>query len=177
MPGAHPAGREASYLDRPEGGEDVTLQLAHVQLAGPQTQVRPLLQPTPGKLGQRHLAGERVDPDASTEVGWHPGEVAGGGAPGLEGARSDVLPRRRPGTEPGSDRWQLSNTPPVGPSPSQCRRVPRASRYGTIWHAGARGNPPIRPKEAKMASDQAFCESGRRESNSRSQLGKLMFCL
>jgi hypothetical protein len=34
-----------------------------------------------------------------------------------------------------------------------------------------------RPREAQTGSDLGFVESGRRESNSRSQLGKLMFCL
>ena len=32
-------------------------------------------------------------------------------------------------------------------------------------------------KQRRAARDQAHQESGRRESNSRSQLGKLMFCL
>ncbi len=43
----------------------------------------------------------------------------------------------------------------------------------------ARVTPAIRRKSRTKpkASDQDFRESGRRESNSRSQLGKLMFCL
>ncbi len=69
----------------------------------------------------------------------------------------------------------------AGGSPRSVRRPGPGARTTvnshSLWHAVARRSIPSRGSGPEITSDQRFIESERRESNPRSQLGKLMFCL
>ena len=82
MPGPHPGRREAGELDRTERRQYVAPQLALVELDRPGPEVRALLKPSPFVVGQGHLPGQRVDPDAAAEIGADLGQVGGGFVPG-----------------------------------------------------------------------------------------------
>ena len=60
---------------------------------------------------------------------------------------------------------QTRRTPPVVPAPPRTRDGRAMAKHAK------------RPRSRRDASDLGLGKSGRRESNSRSQLGKLMFCL
>lgn len=131
-PGPHGPRREVTQLDLVERGQDVELQQAAVVLLRPRPELGAGGEPSLRIVGQRDLAGFRVDPVAALEVGAGGGQPAVGETLRAERLRSgpldalDLVARL-----PASGR-QLAGVPPRSTGHKEERSANRVAR---MWHA------------------------------------------
>ena len=178
VPRADHRGLEVGKGDRTERRQDVEAQEALVELGGARPQERALTQPARGVVGERDGGGVDVDPCARARwpSGWSRNACACRAVENVCGARCSTLPRRiRAWNRPDGKRRTLPHG--LRRVIATCSRDEQVRAHpGEMWHEVARARVGRGCTAARRTRDQVDAESGRRESNSRSQLGKLMFC-